>query len=76
MDSEKTDKYKIQRLGLFIFECVMALLYVAVSIILLFTPLFDRSIQGGLKITLGIICGLYGLFRVYRAYNKIAWKNE
>ena len=76
MDSEKPDKYKIQRLGLFIFECVMAFFYVAISIILLFTPLFNRTIQEGLRIGLGIICGLYGLFRIYRAYKKITWKDE
>ena len=76
MDSDNTDKYKIQKLGLFIFECAMALFYVAISVVLLFTPLFSRSIQEGLRITLGVICGIYGLFRIYRAYNKIVQRNE
>jgi len=76
MDFEKTDKYKVQRVSLFIFECIMALFYVAICIVLLFTPLFNHFIQKGLRIGLGVVCGLYGLFRIYRAYNKLAQKDE
>ena len=74
MDSKTTDKYEGQKLGLFIFECLMALVYVAMSIILLFTPLLNRFIQEGFRIGLGVMFGLYGLFRVYRAYGKITQK--
>ena len=76
MDSENTGKYNGQKLFLFIFECVMALAYVAISIVLLFTPLFNHRIQEGLRIGLGVVLGLYGLFRVYRAYKKLTLKYE
>ena len=76
MDSGNIDKYRIQRMGLFVFECFMAIFYVVISIVLLFSPLFNRSIQGGLRISLGVICGLYGIFRIYRAINKITQKYE
>ena len=69
-------KNNIQKLGLFIFECVMSLVYVALSVILLFTPFFNRSVPEGLRIGVGIVIGLYGLFRVYRAYVKITQRNE
>jgi hypothetical protein len=75
--SKKKISYTGQMLGLFVFECVMAVVYIALSVILLFTPFFNHSmIQGGFKIGLGIILGLYGLFRVYRAYVKIKQRNE
>jgi len=71
-----TDKYRALKLILFIFECFMALFYVAISIVLLFTPLFIRSIQSGLRISLGVILGIYGVFRVYQAIYKIKQKYE
>ena len=70
MDSERVEKYSGQKLGLFIFECVMSIVYLALAIILLFTP-FLSSIQGGLRIGIGILFGLYGLFRIFRVYKKI-----
>jgi len=76
MDFGKIQKINGQSLGLFIFECVMAVVYVALSIILLFTSFFNRSVPGGLRIGVGIVIGLYGLFRVYRAYMKIRQRNE
>ena len=76
MDSGRTDKYNGQKAALFIFECVMAIVYVMSSIVLLFTPYFNRSVPGGLRIGVGIVFGLYGLFRIYRAYLKIKQRNE
>ncbi|MCL2651441.1 MAG: hypothetical protein FWD60_10520 [Candidatus Azobacteroides sp.] len=76
MDSKKTEKFDGQKLGLFIFECVMAIVYVALSIVLLFTSFFNRSVPEGLRIGVGIVIGLYGLFRVYRAYVKITQRYE
>jgi hypothetical protein len=76
MDIQKKDKYNPQKLGLFIFECVMAVVYIALSIILLFTSFFNRTVPEGLRIGVGIVIGLYGLFRVYRAYVKITQKDE
>jgi len=76
MNTEKTNKYNGQKFALFIFECFMAVVYVAVSIMLLFTPFFNRSVPEGLRIGVGIVIGFYGLFRVYRAYLKITQRNE
>jgi len=75
MDSDDT-KEKVQKLGFLIFESVMAFAYIAFGYVLLFTPLLNDRIQGGLRIGLGVILGLYGLFRVYQAYRKITLKNE
>ena len=64
------------KLGWLIFECVMACLYLAFGAIFLFTPIFDRIIQGGLSIALGLVLVLYGIFRVFRAIRKIASRNN
>lgn len=76
MNSGNSDRNKGQRLGLFIFECVMSPVYVFLSILLLFTTYFNRSVPQELRIGVGIAIGLYGLFRVYRAYVKIKEKIE
>ena len=76
MEHNERKKFDGQKLGLFIFECVMAVVYVFLSIILLFTSFFNRSVPEGLRIGVGIVIGLYGLFRVYRAYIKITQKYE
>jgi hypothetical protein len=75
MDSRNSNKYSVLRLSLFIFECVMAVLYIAASVTLLFTSFFSQ-LTGGLRTFLGVALGLYGLFRVYRAYSKITQRNE
>ena len=54
-----------------IFESVMALLYLAISFMLLFTTLFDNAISSGnTRLLLGILLGVYGIFRVFRAIKK------
>ena len=75
MNSGETDKLGVQRLSLFIFECVMAVVYVAAGGFLLFTSVFSH-IHKGMRIGMGIVFGLYGLFRVYRAYRKMTQKSE
>ncbi|MCC8146284.1 MAG: hypothetical protein LIO93_07570 [Bacteroidales bacterium] len=65
-----------QKLGWFIFECVMAVLYLLFGFLFLFSSLFDNIIQGGLRIALGIVLGLYGIFRIFRAIKKIVQKNN
>lgn len=79
MDSENTDKYKGLNIAAFIFECVMALVYLALGIILLFTKLLSSNFSylnlgAGVRIGLGVILALYGIARVYRAYKKISWE--
>lgn len=76
MDFEKKDKYYGAKLALFVFECAMSIVYVVLSIMLLFTSFFNRTVPEGLRIGVGCVIGLYGLFRVYRAYIKITQKNE
>ena len=78
MSSDNTDK--LLRLSLLAFECVMALAYVGMSYVLLFTTLMNHSFQyfgiDGIRIGLGVILGLYGLFRVVRAFKKLTLKDE
>ena len=76
MNSDRFDRFSGTKLGLFIFECIMALFYVAFSYILLFTPLLNNRIQEGIRIGLGIVLGIYGLYRIYIAYKKITQRNE
>jgi len=76
MNSDRFDRFSGTKLGLFIFECIMALFYVAFSYILLFTPLLNNRIQEGIRIGLGIVLGIYGLYRIYIAYKKITHRNE
>jgi len=76
MDSENTDKYMGLKLGLFIFECVMAVAYLAICVVLLFTHLLSNRLHPGMRIGLGVTLGIYGVFRVYRAYKKITQKDE
>lgn len=64
------------KLGWLIFECVMAVLYLVFGSIFLFTPIFDKVIQGKLSIALGIVLVLYGIFRIFRAIRKIVSKND
>ncbi len=61
---------------LYIFECVMAILYLTLSFLFLFTNLFVDSIGGTVRILLGVLLGIYGIFRVYRALKKLFRKTE
>jgi hypothetical protein len=67
-----------QNIALFVFESAMAVLYLVFGVIFLFTSLFDvalMKIMGAdiysIKIALGVILGLYGIFRIYRAIKKL-----
>ena len=60
-----------QNIGMYIFECTMSLMYLAMSFVLLFTKLFEDSISDkSIRLGLGILLGFYGFFRVYRAIKK------
>ena len=57
--------------GLYVFECVMSLLYLGVSYILIFTKLFEDTVSDkNIRLLLGLLLGFYGIFRVYRAIKK------
>ena len=77
MSSEDSGPNKDQRLGLFIFDCFMSVLYLAFGIILLFTPLMRKwAVPDGVKIGLGILFGLYGIYRVGRATKRMIQRNR
>ncbi len=60
-----------QNMGLYIFECTMSVLYLAIAYAFLFTNLFiDAIAEKNTRIILGILLGVYGFFRVYRAVRK------
>lgn len=65
-----------QKLGWFIFESVMAALYLIFGAIFLFTPLFNHVINGTWKLALGILLGLYGIFRIFRVIRKLLQKTN
>lgn len=74
----KLKKTDAQSIALFIFESAMAVLYLVFGLIFLFTSLFDAAIAKisgpdiySIKIALGVILGLYGIFRIYRAIKKL-----
>lgn len=60
-----------RNISMYIFECVMSVIYLIVAYVLLFTNTFKGSMMSdGVRIGLGIIFALYGIFRVYRAIRK------
>ncbi len=60
-----------QNTGLYIFECAMSLLYLCMSYILLFTRIFEDAVSDkNIRLVLGILLGVYGIFRIYRAVRK------
>jgi hypothetical protein len=69
--SEKSEKPNGQKLGLLIFECVMSVLYLSVGILFLVTPYYSYAINGGIRTGLGVLLGLYGMFRVFRAIRRV-----
>jgi hypothetical protein len=78
MSSEDSgQQYDGQKLGLFIFDCFMSVMYLILSIALLFTS-FSKGwqIPEGVKTGLGVLFGLYGIYRVVRATRRIVWKNR
>ncbi|MDR0732945.1 MAG: hypothetical protein LBF08_02615 [Dysgonamonadaceae bacterium] len=77
MNTEEPGKYAGQRLGLLIFDCFMSVMYLVLSVILLFTSLLRSwQIQHEIKIGLGVLFGLYGIFRVARAAKMVLRKNK
>ena len=74
MDNKETDKREGPRLALLIFEGAMSIFYLLFSVVFLFPSLSPVPITtqfGGIRIALGIILGIYGIFRVYRVIRKL-----
>jgi uncharacterized membrane protein HdeD (DUF308 family) len=70
MRPENTEKPDGQQLGLFIFDCVMSVLYLVFGIVLLFVP-FQSLIPHSVKLALGVLFIIYGIFRVFRAKKRL-----
>ncbi|GHT02163.1 hypothetical protein FACS189440_09910 [Bacteroidia bacterium] len=73
MSDKDFHKFDGQKLGWFIFEAAMAVLYLVFAAVFLFPSLFylHLAIQGGLGTALGIILAVYGIFRIYRVIKKL-----
>jgi len=71
MQQREDRTFKQRNRALYVFECVMALMYLAFSVIFLFTELFIDTVQGTPRLLVGILLGIYGIFRVYRALKKL-----
>ncbi len=69
----KDSKQKIgaKELFLMVFESVMAVFYLFLAYMLAFTPVFEHIMDYPIRLGLGVILGLYGIFRIYRAVEKI-----
>jgi hypothetical protein len=57
-----------------VFESVMSLVYLAVAYILLsgqFNDRFNETFNDNIRLPLGVLFLIYGIFRIYRAIRKI-----
>ena len=73
-DRRKSNKQKSIQLGLLIFECGMAILYLFFAVIFIAPSILGfqlHNVQDGLRITIGVIVGIYGIFRIFRCVNRI-----
>jgi hypothetical protein len=78
---ENLSKFEGRELALLIFECAMAVFYLLFACAFLFPSVFHIAFAEQLesvRVALGAVIGLYGIFRVYRAIKKImrSSKNE
>jgi FtsH-binding integral membrane protein len=76
MSFENSEQSESQKFGLFIFDCFMSVMYLVLSVILLFTAFFKIWLADGIRIGLGVIFGLYGIYRVIRATKRIIQRNR
>ncbi len=65
-----------QNASLYIFECIMSVIYLIIAYTLLFMDVFKGTMSNGVRIGLGVVFAGYGVFRVYRAIKKSMKKNE
>jgi tryptophan-rich sensory protein len=76
MITKKSNRLDGQKIAWIIFECTMSVLYLGFGVVLLGTSIFESVFYGGIRIALGIVIGLYGIFRIYRAAKKVIRRNE
>ncbi len=53
-----------------IWGIMMIIVYLSVSYLLVFTPLFRGSIPAGIRIGFGVIFTIYGILRGYRLWKE------
>lgn len=73
---ESNQRFKGRNLTLYIFECTMSIMYLLIAYVLIFTEYFSDGIAGSFRLPLGILMGVYGIFRVYRAIKKLLDKDQ
>ncbi|MDR2805088.1 MAG: hypothetical protein LBB85_05500 [Dysgonamonadaceae bacterium] len=74
MNNKKSRKWEGQKLALFIFEIAMSFFYLVFAVIFLFPSLLHLQFAPQLesiRVVLGAILGIYGIFRVYRIIKKL-----
>jgi len=79
VSTENSDQEEGQKLGLFIFDCFMSVIYLFLSIILLFTPFVKKNwpmMPEGVITGLGVLLGLYGIYRVVRVTKRMIQSNR
>ncbi|MCU0352999.1 MAG: hypothetical protein MUD08_04550 [Cytophagales bacterium] len=54
------------------FGILMAVVYVVLGLVVIFTPLADNLMPKAAKILFGAAMALYGLFRLYRSVKQLA----
>jgi hypothetical protein len=65
---------KGQKLALFIFEAAMSVFYLVFAVLFLFPSQFHIQFAPQLesiRVVLGIVLGIYGIFRIYRVIKKL-----
>jgi hypothetical protein len=74
MNSKKSNRWGGQKIALLAFEGAMSVLYLVFAVLFLFPSLFHLQFASQLesiRIVLGVILGIYGIFRVYRVIKKL-----
>ena len=71
MESRNKQSVQARSIGMLIFECVMAVLYLSFGAVFLFTP-YVSAVSGWYRIAFGLLLGVYGVFRIIRAIKKVS----
>lgn len=66
-DNRRTNYTKVFKL---IWGIMMVIIYLSVSYLLVFTPLFQERIPAGIRIAFGVIFTTYGILRGYRLWKE------
>jgi hypothetical protein len=77
MKTEDSNKLQGQKLVFLVFECAMAVFYLLFASVFIYPSLFHLQFAEqleGIRVALGVVVGIYGIFRVYRAIKKLLLK--